>query len=176
MVGWSLATAEANSEAPMLSPADRKAVAPGADGAQLFDGAGEQDGVGVDPAMEIVDAQEVQLNGGRGDRAGRQVQAHHHGIVVAGAELVRRIVVGDVVVVAAVLQRHGLNGVDVPDVGTGHHCIGCRGSEDVVQGAHQAAEEVGVLGGAVGVLGLLVLVDVAGRAGRRSWGLPWRRS
>ncbi len=126
---------------------------------QLLDGAGELDGVGVDPAVEIVDAQEVQVNAGG---CGLQVQAHHHGIVVAGAELVRGVVVGDVVVVAAVFQGHGLHGVDVPDVGAGHHGVGRGGGEDVVQGTHQAAEEVGVLGGAVGVAGLVVLVDVTG--------------
>ncbi|MDI2020153.1 hypothetical protein PJL18_00653 [Paenarthrobacter nicotinovorans] len=104
--------------------------------------------------MEVVDAQELQVNGGR--RVGSEVQSNHHGVVVAGPEFVRGVVVGHVVVIPAVFQRDGLYGVDVPDVGPGDFFRSRRGSEDVVERTHHATEQVGVFAGAglkVGVAG-----------------------
>ena len=162
MVGWSLATAEAKSEAPMLSPADMKAVAPGAAASRSFSMFREEDCVGVDASVEIVDAQELQVNGGRCDRCGRQVQAHHHGIVVAGPELVRRIVVGHIVVIPAVLQRDGLHGVDVPDVGSGDHALAQPATQGRGPGNPPGHRTGRSAWRCRRVPGLLVLVDVTG--------------
>ena len=133
-------------------PHDRVALA--ALGAQLLDRARPLDRVGVDPAVEVVEAEQVDVDQGAGIAAG--VEAEDDRIVVRRA--VQRLVVevGDVVVEPAVLERQRLAGVDVPDVDAGDRRVGGRRRERVVERTDLAAEHVGRLAG------LGALVDVAG--------------
>ena len=86
-----------------------------------FHGPGELHRVGVDPAVEVVDVQQRQVDRPRRRRRSA-LQSEDHRVVVRGG--VRRIVVEQraVVVVPAVLQCNGFAGVDVPDVRAGDRC------------------------------------------------------
>ena len=138
-------------------------------GAQLLDGSGERHRqVLADAAMEIVEVQQIQRGRAAGRAGGRDSDDHR--IMVGGAELIGLVQVLRIVVVARVFQRHGFDGVDVPDVRAGHGPHRGLVGEDVVERADPSVRVAGFVldGVGVGVLAglfahLLAQVGVSGR-------------
>ncbi len=166
MVGSSSWTNDSNVEAPIRSPAAAKIVLPAGASARssstaVANGAAP---AALPPSGSSRPWKSLVLRtwiffGVTGVNV-RQVEAHDLGVVVRGRERVVRVEEDRrVVVVAAVLVGHRLVGVDLPDVGAGHHVHGRGVAEHVVERAGQAAEGVALL---VRVVGRLDQLEAAG--------------